>query len=95
MAILAPCRRSRASPPTNPGTGTGTTPTTPVVSETKVAVTMVDGSGNPISSLAGGQSATLRATVVSPSGQPAANTIVEFATASSNMVVFTPGTGST
>ena len=71
-------------------TGTGST----VTAQAKVAVTMVDGSGAAINSLSGGQSATLKATVLTPAGKPAANAIVQFATANQDMLVFTPGTGS-
>ena len=71
------------------GGGTGT-----VVTSTKVTVALVDGAGNAVSSLSGGQSASLKATVVSPDGKPAVGAIVQFATSSSNLVTFTPDTAS-
>lgn len=71
------------------GGGTGT-----VTTSTKVTVALVDGAGNAVSSLSGGQSASLKATVVSPDGKPAVGAIVQFATSSSNLVTFTPDTAS-
>ena len=78
---------------TTPGTGTGTV-TTPVVTETKVSLVLADGSGNAVTSLSGGQSGTLKATVLTPAGKPAAGAIVQFATTTTGMLVFTPDTGS-
>jgi hypothetical protein len=79
----------------NPGAGTGTgTGTTPVVSETKVTLALTDGSGNNVTSLSGGQNGTLKATVLTPAGKPAVGAIVQFATATDGIVVFTPDTGS-
>lgn len=75
----------------------GTTPVTPpvpVATETKVSVVMLDGSGNAVSSLSGGQTATLKATVLTPAGKPAAGAIVQFAAATDGLVSFTPDTGS-
>jgi len=86
--------KSGTTTPTVPDTGTGTGTTPVVTSETKVAVTMVDGAGTAINNLSGGQSATLKAVVLGPNGLPAKNAIVQFATAASDMVVFTPSTGS-
>jgi hypothetical protein len=92
-----------ASGNTGTGTGTGTgntgntgggTVTTPTATETKVTLALVDGSGNNVTSLSGGQSGTLKATVLTPAGKPAVGAIVQFATAASGMVVFTPDTGS-
>lgn len=76
---------------TTPGTGTVTTP---VATETKVSLVLVDGSGNAVTSLSGGQSGTLKATVLTPAGKPAAGAIVQFATTTAGMLVFTPDTGS-
>jgi hypothetical protein len=74
--------------------GTGTTVPTPAVAETKVTLVMVDGAGSNVTSLSGGQSATLKATVLTPAGKPAANAIVQFATATDGLLDFTPDTGS-
>ena len=75
----------------NTGTGTGTGTTT---AETKVSLVLVDGSGNAVSSLSGGQSGTLKATVLTPAGKPAAGAIVQFATTTTGMLVFTPDSAS-
>lgn len=72
------------------GTGTGsTTPATPTAT-----LALLDASGNPVTSLSGGQSGTLKATVLTAAGKPAANAVVQFAAGSSGLVEFTPGTGS-
>jgi hypothetical protein len=55
---------------------------------------MVDGAGANVTSLSGGQSASLKATVLTPAGKPAANAIVQFAAATAGLLVFTPDTGS-
>ncbi|MDB5749160.1 MAG: hypothetical protein JWP72_4008 [Massilia sp.] len=100
-AVLSACGGGGGDPgavPPRDGTGTGgttpTVPTTPVATETKVSVVMVDGSGNALTSLSGGQTATLKATVLTPAGNPAAGAIVQFATATQGLVSFTPETGS-
>ncbi|QOL50423.1 Ig-like domain-containing protein [Massilia litorea] len=76
------------------GTGTGTGTGTTATADTKVSLTMTDGTNQPVTSLSGGQSATLKATVLTPSGKPAVGAIVQFATATAGMVAFTPDTGS-
>jgi len=86
-----PAASGAGSTGTSPGTGTVTTP---VATETKVSLVMNDGSGNAVTSLSGGQSGTLKATVLTPAGKPAAGAIVQFATATAGMLVFTPETGS-
>ena len=73
----------------NGGNGGGT-----VTTSTKVTVALVDGAGNAVASLSGGQSASLKATVLGPDGKPAAGAIVQFATSSSSLVAFTPDTAS-
>lgn len=87
-----------AVPPKSGETGntgnTGGTVTTPTASETKVTLALVDGSGNNVTSLSGGQNGTLKATVLTPAGKPAVGAIVQFATATEGMLVFTPETGS-
>ena len=100
-AVLSACGGGGGDPgavPAASGAGsTGTSPgtTTPVATtETKVSLVMNDGSGNPVTSLSGGQSGTLKATVLTPAGKPAAGAIVQFATATDGMLVFTPETGS-
>ncbi|MGJ9418929.1 Ig-like domain-containing protein [Massilia sp. CMS3.1] len=104
-AVLSACGGGGGDPGSvpaasgNPGAGTGagttpTTPTTPVATETRVSLAMVDGSGNPVTSLSGGQTATLKATVLTPAGKPAVGAIVQFAAGTDGLVVFTPDTGS-
>lgn len=85
------------APPAGSGGGSGTTPTTPnppVAAETRVSLVMVDGSGNAVSSLSGGQTATLKATVLSPAGKPAAGAIVQFEAGTQGLVSFIPETAS-
>ncbi|MEN3274496.1 MAG: hypothetical protein V7631_286 [Massilia sp.] len=78
-----------------PGTGSGGgTVTPPVAADTKVTVALVDGSGNTVTSLSGGQTASLKATVPGPAGKPAAGAIVQFATSAQDLVSFKPETGS-
>ncbi|MCA1247429.1 Ig-like domain-containing protein [Massilia sp. MS-15] len=72
------------------GTGGGT----PVTLEPKLTLALVDGSGATVTSLSGGQSASVKATVLDAAGKPAANAIVQFAASASSLVVFTPETGS-
>lgn len=73
----------------NTGGGTGT-----VVTSTKLTLALVDGSGNSVATLSGGQTASLKATVLNPDGKPAAGAIVQFATSSADLVSFTPDTAS-
>lgn len=70
------------------GTG-GTTPATPTTT-----LALLDSSGNPATSLSGGQSGTLKATVLTAAGKPAANAVVQFKAGTDGLVEFTPGTGS-
>lgn len=86
-----PAASGAGSTGTSPGTGTVPTP---VATETKVTLTLVDGSNNAVTSLSGGQSGTLKATVLTPAGKPAAGAIVQFATTTTGMLVFTPDSGS-
>ncbi|HAV36341.1 MAG TPA: hypothetical protein DCX52_08295, partial [Massilia sp.] len=58
----------------------------------KVTATLVDGAGNAVTSLSGGQSATLKAIVLQPDGKPAVGAIVAFATSAPGLVAFTPDT---
>jgi hypothetical protein len=70
----------------------GTTGTTPAAPTTTLA--LLDSSGNPATSLSGGQSGTLKATVLTAASKPAANAVVQFAAGTSGLVEFTPATGS-
>jgi hypothetical protein len=95
-ASLAACGGGGGSPGTvgggtgGGGTGTGTGGGTTLVP--KVTLALTDGSGANITSLSGGQSASIKATVVDSAGKPVAGAIVQFTT--SELVVFTPATGS-
>ncbi|MET0982097.1 MAG: hypothetical protein ABWY02_08350 [Telluria sp.] len=97
-AVLSACGGGGGDPgavgPSAGSGGTGGTVTTPVATETTVSMVMVDGSGNAVTSLSGGQAGTLKATVLTPAGKPAAGAIVQFATTSQGLVSFTPETGS-
>jgi hypothetical protein len=73
------------------GTG-GTGSTTPATPTTTLV--LVDSSGAAITSLAGGQSGILKATVLTAAGKPAANAVVQFAAGSAGLVEFTPAAGS-
>jgi hypothetical protein len=94
-AALAGCGGGGGSPgavgggPIGGGGGGTTNPAEPTV-----RLTIVDGSGNAVSTLAGGQSASLRATVLTATGRPAVGAIVQFTAGTSGLVEFTPATGS-
>jgi hypothetical protein len=78
---------------TGTGTGTGTDSSTSV-SAPKLTLALVDGAGAAVSTLSGGQSALLRATVTTATGAPAADAIVSFAASTSSLVEFTPASAS-
>ena len=97
-AILSACGGGGGSPGT-PGSGsgsggTGGGTTNPTTTDPKITVSLTDGSGANISSLSGGQSATVKATVLTAAGQPAAGVIVQFTTTAEGLVAFTPESGS-
>lgn len=77
---------------TGPAAGSGST--TPVTATPTVTMAVQDGSGAPVTSLSGGQSATIKATVHGADGKPVAGAIVQFAATAAGLVVFTPDTGS-
>lgn len=97
-AALAACGGGGGNPGAVPApggsSGNGGNGGGAVTTGTKVAVALVDGAGNAVASLSGGQSASLKATVLGPDGKPAAGAIVLFATSSSSLVTFTPDTAS-
>lgn len=75
------------------GTGTGGTGGTGGTTLTpKVTMTLTDGTGASVNSLAGGQSASIKATVVDGANKPVANAIVQFT--GGELLAFTPATGS-
>lgn len=97
-AILSACGGGGGSPGNagsgsgSGGTGGGTT--NPTTTDPKITVSLTDGSGANVSSLSGGQSATVTATVLTAAGQPAAGAIVQFTTSADGLVAFTPESGS-
>jgi hypothetical protein len=76
------------------GSGTGTDTTTPVKAPT-VSVSVLDGANAAVTSLSGGQSATVKATVLTAAGAPAVGAIVQFAASTNNIVEFTPASALT
>jgi len=98
-AILSACGGGGGSPGNTgagagTGTGGGTTTPTPSTTDPKITVALTDGGGASVSSLSGGQSATVKATVLDAAGKPAAGVIVQFAASSTGLVAFTPESGS-
>jgi hypothetical protein len=79
---------------TGGGTGTGGTVTPPVTSDPKITVALTGAGGASVTSLSGGQSASVKATVLDADGKPAANAIVQFTASNASLVSFTPQTGS-
>jgi hypothetical protein len=97
-AILAACGGGGGNPGATGGAGSGGTGTgggtTPVATDPKVTLTVTDGSGANVTSLSGGQSASVKATVLTAAGKPAANVIVQFTASAGTLVSFTPESGS-
>jgi len=100
-ATLAACGGGGGNPGTTGGTGsggggtgTGGGTTTPVPVDPKLTLALTDGAGAAVTSLSGGQSATVKATVLNAAGKPAANAIVQFTASAAALVAFTPATGS-
>ncbi|GGE83149.1 Ig-like domain-containing protein [Massilia psychrophila] len=91
-ATLAACGGGGGSPGMStgagPGTGAGTVGQGPAI---KLAI--VDGGGNAITTLSGGQSGTVKSTLTTATGAPVAGAIVKFTT-SDALVEFTPASGS-
>ena len=77
-----------------PGTGTGTGTGTGSTAVAKTTLAVVDGNGTQTTDIAGGQTATIKATVTTASGQPAVGALVTFTAGTGNMVVFDPASGS-
>jgi hypothetical protein len=75
------------------GTGSGTGSTTPVPAPA-LKLAIADGSGNAITTLSGGQSGTVKATVTNAAGAPVAGAIVKFTASDAALVEFTPASGS-
>jgi hypothetical protein len=98
--LLAACGGGGGNPGTPVGgDGGGGTPGTPppvgtTPQDPTLKLLVVDGSGNPVTTLSGGQNATIKATVTTSAGKPAANAIVKFATGDATLIAFTPASGS-
>ncbi|MFP5392312.1 MAG: Ig-like domain-containing protein, partial [Gammaproteobacteria bacterium] len=78
---------------TGPTTGTGTGTGTGTTATPKVALTLVDGTGATVSTLAGGQTGVVRAKVTDAKGALVPNAVVKF-TADGDLVDFVPESGS-
>lgn len=95
-ALLSACGGGGGNPgAVGPSAGSGGTGTggTGAATQGKTALQVVDSSGAQTTSIAGGQTATIKATVTLDSGQPAANALVTFTAGTSGMVVFDPANG--
>ena len=90
-ATLSACGGGGGSPGSTGG-GSGGTGTTPVSADPKLTLALTDGNGANVTSLAGGQSASVKATVLDAAGKPAVGAIVQFT--GGDLVAFTPDTGS-
>jgi hypothetical protein len=75
--------------------GTGGTTTPPgSTAEPAVKLAITDAAGGAITMLSGGQSGTIKATVTTATGTPAAGAIVKFTASDTTLVEFTPASGS-
>lgn len=89
--MIAACGGGGGSAGTTVGTGTGSTTTnTTTVSTPTLKLAIVDGSGVSITTLSGGQTGVVRATLTDASGGAAANAVVKFSASDSALVQFTP-----
>lgn len=91
---LAACGGGGGSPGTvggiGAGTGTGSGSSGSTITASTLAVTLVDGIGTSITSLSGGQTATVRAKFTDAKGVALANAIVKFVASDTTLVQFTP-----
>jgi len=86
--LLGACGGGGGSPGTVPGGSNST-----VGLEPKATILFVNGSGTVVNTLSGGQTATVKVTVLDAKGGAAANEIVTFV-ASGDLIQFTPSSGS-
>ncbi|MES2151683.1 MAG: Ig-like domain-containing protein [Pseudomonadota bacterium] len=91
--LLAACGGGGGNPGSTTGVGTGGSTTPPAANPTLV-MSIVDGSGATITSLSGGQSATVKVKLTDSLGAIAPAAIVNFAASDTNLVSFTPVSGS-
>lgn len=99
-AMLAACGGGGGNPGST-GTGSGGTGSggtggtvTPAPADPKVSLALTDGSGANVTSLSGGQSASVKATVLDAAGKPAPNVIVKFTASENTLISFTPESAS-
>jgi hypothetical protein len=98
--VLAACGGGGGNPGAVGGSGSGSTGTggtgtgTGATAVAKTTLTVLNSSGNPTTDIAGGETATLKATVTLASGKPAEGALVTFSAGTSGMVVFVPASGS-
>ncbi|MDM5176238.1 Ig-like domain-containing protein [Massilia sp. DJPM01] len=78
---------------TTPGTTTPGTTTPPVPAEPKMTLQLVDSTGTPITTLSGGQTGQVKATVLNANGSVAVNEVVKFKT-DDKLLQFTPESAS-
>ncbi|SFD87840.1 Ig-like domain-containing protein [Massilia yuzhufengensis] len=99
-ATLAACGGGGGNPGATGGTGSGGTGTgtggtgTPVTTDPKITLAVMGGGGAAVSSLSGGQNASVRATVLTAAGKPAVGAIVQFTASDATLLNFTPESGS-
>jgi len=97
--VLAACGGGGGNPGAVGGSGSGSTGTgtgtgTGTAAVAKTTLTVLNSSGNPTTDIAGGETATLKATVTLASGKPAEGALVTFSAGTAGMVVFVPASGS-
>jgi hypothetical protein len=67
---------------------------TPATKDPVIKLAIVDGSGNPVTTLSGGQNATVKASVSTATGVPAAGAVVQFVASDTTLLQFSPVSGS-
>jgi hypothetical protein len=95
---LAACGGGGGSPGGTGAVGSGSGSDTGTVTPVKVptvTITVLDGANAAVTSLSGGQSATVKATVLTAAGAPAVGAIVQFATTTAGIIEFTPASALT
>ncbi|HJU71106.1 MAG TPA: hypothetical protein VJ603_04600 [Paucimonas sp.] len=87
--VMAACGGGGGSPGTTTGNG-GTSGTGTTVSEPKLKLALVDGSGAAVTTLSGGQNGTAKATITDALGVAIANAVVKFSASDTTLVEFSP-----
>lgn len=91
--VLAACGGGGGSAGATVGVGSGGSGGT-ITTDNKLSMAIVDGGGAAITSLSGGQSGVVRTTLTDSAGKPIASAIVKFSTSDTNLIQFTPASGS-